>query len=297
MKHVFIINPTAGKSNRSKKLSNQIKTIFNGYDYIIELTREKCHATALVKKYASTGEGVCFYACGGDGTLNEIVNGVYLYPNAKLAIIPIGTGNDFIKYFSDYTIDDFLNLENYPTTMDIHCDLLSCNGRICLNIASVGFDASVVQKVIRFKRLPFINGKLAYLLAVFNCFFSSMKFHHSLIIDEEKIPEKNYIFIVAANATHYGGGFNPTPSATIDDGWMDILTIDTLSRVRVLSLISKYKAGKHLDYDFVVHKKCNKIQILSDKEVILNMDGEIVVERNPEIRLLKKAITIVLPKK
>ena len=297
MKHVFIINPTAGKSNQSKELSEQIKIAFDGYDYIIELTKEEYHATELVKQYASSGEDICFYACGGDGTLNEVVNGIYGYPNAKLAIVPIGTGNDFIKYFSDYTIDDFLNLKNYHETIDVPSDLLTCNGRICLNIASVGFDASVVQKVERFKRLPFVNGKVAYLLSVFNCFLSSMKFRHSLVIDGETIPAKDYIFVVAANATYYGGGFNPTPSATIDDGLIDVLTINALSRLRVVSLISKYKAGKHLDYDFVTHKQCKKIQILSEKEVILNMDGEVTPEMNPEITLLSKAITLVLPKK
>jgi len=297
MKHIFIINPAAGKTNQAKVLSNQIESIFKNQNYCIELTNKKNHATEIVMQYASTGESIRFYACGGDGTLNEVVNGIYMYPNATLAIIPIGTGNDFIKYFSQYTIDDFLNLNNYHTTIDIPCDLLVCNNRVCLNIASVGFDANVVQKVERFKRIPLVDGKLAYLLAVFNCFFTSMKFNHHLEIDGKLLPAKDYIFIVAANATHYGGGFYPTPSATIDDGKIDLLTINALSRLRVISLINKYKAGKHLAYDFVTYTQCKKIKILSSKEVMLNMDGEVRAETNPEISLLNNAIKIALPKK
>ncbi|MDF9824870.1 diacylglycerol kinase (ATP) [Breznakia sp. PF5-3] len=297
MKHVFIINPIAGKRNQSVALSGEIKKVFKDCEYYIELTKQEHHATEIAKQYASEGEDVRFYACGGDGTLHEVLNGMYEYPNASLAIIPIGTGNDFIKYFDAYTHEDFLDLKAIKDGYLMKSDLLKCNKRVCMNIASVGFDAQVVQKVAKFKRVPFVNGKMAYLLAVFNSFFSSMKFKHSLQIDDEYIPEQNYIFVVAANGRYYGGGFNPTPDATIDDGCMDVLTITSLPRYRVMGLISTYKAGEHMKYDFAYHRQCKKIKIIGEKAVALNMDGETTLEKDPEIYVIPKALNLILPKK
>lgn len=297
MKHIFIINPIAGKRNQSDDLTMQIKNYFSDVDYVIELTKYKGHATKLVSEYAKTNESIRFYSCGGDGTLNEIVNGMYLYPNTQLAIIPIGTGNDFIKYFTTLSQDDFLDFSLIKKGNVMTSDLLKCNDHVCLNIASVGFDANVVQKVNRFKRIPLVSGKMAYLLSVFNCFFSSMKFKYALSIDDIYITKQAYIFVVAANASFYGGGFYPTPMAHIDDGYMDVLTITSLSRLRVLSLINAYKKGDHLKYDFTFHKPCHKLKIMGDKEIILNMDGEVIQVKNPEIVLIPKAITLVLPNK
>lgn len=297
MKHIFIINPIAGKHNQTVALQQQIEKHFFGLSYQIEITARANHATEIAKHYASSGDPICFYACGGDGTVHEVVNGMYAYKNARLAIVPIGTGNDFIRYFDEYTIDDFRNLSYLKQGNVMTCDLLSCNQRVCLNIASVGFDARVVQKVDRFKRLPFISGKLAYLLAVFNSFFSSMKFRYALEVDQLPIAEKDYVFVVAANGKYYGGGFHPTPMASLNDGFLDVLTIDTISRFRILGLIQTYKAGEHIDLEIVHHQQAKTLKIKSDHPVVLNMDGETSLEYNPEIVVLPNSLNLVLPKK
>ncbi len=296
MKHVFIINPEAGKEKSKSQLEKQIREVFKDTDFTIIYTRYPGHATEIAMVHAASGDEMTIYACGGDGTINEVVNGMYKYQNAKLALVPIGTGNDFIKFFKKITKEDFLNLEAYHEGTDLPCDLLYANNRVCLNIASVGFDARVVQKVARFKRLPFVNGGFAYIMSVFNSFLASMKFHQALKIDDTYIDYKNYIFVVAANGSYYGGGFHPTPDAKINDGYIDVITIDALSRFKVMSLIRKYKAGEHLSFDFVKQYRCKKIQIFGKKEVVLNMDGETTVEKDPIIEILEKQITLYLPK-
>lgn len=297
MKYIFIINPEAGKEKSKVKLDNEIRSVFKDTDFIVEYTKYPGHATEIAMMHASTKEEMIIFACGGDGTINEVVNGMYKYKNAKLALIPIGTGNDFIKFFKKISKDDFLNLEGYKDGQDLPCDLIYSNNRVCLNIASVGFDARVVQKVARFKRLPFVNGGFAYILSVFNSFLASMKFHQALKIDDTYIDYKNYIFIVAANGSYYGGGFHPTPDAKINDGFIDVITIDALSRLRVMTLIKKYKAGEHRSFDFVKEFRCKKLQILGKKEVVLNMDGETIKVKDPIIEILEKQITLYLPKK
>lgn len=297
MKHIFIINPIAGKKDLEIHLKKEIRKLYKEMDYVFEITASKGHATKIAEQYASTGEEVRIYACGGDGTLNEVVNGMYQYPNASLAVIPIGTGNDFIKYFADYNIKDFLDVHRLMEGTEIKIDILRCANRACINIASVGFDARVVQNVSKFKRLPFVDGQFAYMLAVFNSFFSSMKFRYKIQIDDEIIHSKDYIFIVMANAKFYGGSFLPTPDASIEDGYLDILTIDSLSRFKVTGLIKVYKQGKHLDYDFVHHQLCKKVKIFSDDDIVLNLDGETLVAKNPEIEVLPKQVRFILPKK
>lgn len=297
MKHVFIINPIAGKKDQSSTLINQIENVYAGEEYYIELTKYEGHAIELAKQYAMNGDDVCIYACGGDGTLFEVVNGMYAYPNASFAMIPIGTGNDFIKYFkSEYTKEDFQNLLATKNGEVVDCDLLKCNDQVCLNIASVGFDARVVQKVKHYKKWPLVNGTMAYLLSVVHSFFASMKFRYPLRIDGRDVAAKDYIFIVAANGTYYGGGFNPTPDGKINDGLIDMLTIDAVSRIRVLTLIKVYQEGKHLDYDICHHEQCKELQVLG-KDIVLNMDGETIVVDDPKIRILPSALKLVLPKK
>ena len=112
MKHVFIINSKSAKKKR-EHLQKEIKRVFAEKDYVIEWTQYKGHAKALAVQYAKTADLIRIYACGGDGTLHEIVNGIMHYDNVQLAVIPIGTGNDFVKSFAGISREIFLDLENY----------------------------------------------------------------------------------------------------------------------------------------------------------------------------------------
>lgn len=103
MKHIFIINPTAGKRNCTTELMEMAKGLEtrHGLDVDCILTKRPGHATEKVRAIAQAGEAVRFYACGGDGTVNEVANGIIGCPNAAMTCIPVGTGNDFLKNFGD----------------------------------------------------------------------------------------------------------------------------------------------------------------------------------------------------
>ena len=110
MKHIFILNPAAGKENAKEKLAAQLKSVYANVDYEIYETRGRGDASAYIKQYCETNkESVRFYACGGDGTLNEVVNGAVGFPQASVGCIPCGSGNDFVKYYGGKEI--FLNME------------------------------------------------------------------------------------------------------------------------------------------------------------------------------------------
>lgn len=295
MRHIFIINPASGKDEH-KDLEIKIQSVFKKQDYEIVHTEYKGHAKELAEKYASSGEEICIYACGGDGTLNEVVNGMYMYPSAKLAIIPVGTGNDFIKCIKGYEKKDFLNLEGYLIGVHKKVDLLKIDDSVSINITNIGLDVEIVEKVTKFKRIPLVNGSAAYIMALLYCFFSSLKHKLQVIVDEKDLGVNEYTFVVAANGTCYGGGFTPCPNASLDDGYIDVCLVKNINRRVIARLIGKYKAGTHTEYEkYIEMYRVKKIQIKSDSLIKLSLDGEVIEKKDPIVEILDKKVTLFLP--
>lgn len=295
MKHIFIINPSAGKKDSSILLSEQIKTVYKDTDYEIYITKGKGDATNYVKSFEQIDTPICFYACGGDGTLHEVVNGMYHQKNASIAIIPIGTGNDFIKAI-DIHKDHFLDLNKLKNGYEKKCDLLKVDQTVSLNIISVGLDAAIAANVSRFKKYFLVNGITAYYLSLAYCFFTSIKHNFKITTDHFKLPVSPYIFVVAGNGKYYGGGFYPTPKAKIDNGKMDVCIVKTISRLSILKFINVYKKGTHLEHtDLVTYDTTSKLQICAPEPLRLNVDGEIYYYKDPVIEIVPSAITLRLP--
>ena len=136
MKHIFIINPAAGKKDSRQRVYTMAEALKRNHNLDVEcmLTKSRGHATALTRAIAETGDYVRFYACGGDGTVNEIANGIAGFPNAAMTCIPIGTGNDFLKNFGKDAEPLFLDAENLWNGDVTPLDLIDCNGKYCLTI-------------------------------------------------------------------------------------------------------------------------------------------------------------------
>ena len=147
MRHIFIINPAAGKKDGRQRVYAMAEKLKREHDLDVEcmLTKSRGHATALTRAIAETGDYVRFYACGGDGTVNEIANGIAGFPNAAMTCIPIGTGNDFLKNFGKDAEPLFLDAENLWNGDVTPLDLIDCNGKYCLTIACTGIDARIAE--------------------------------------------------------------------------------------------------------------------------------------------------------
>ena len=146
MKHIFIINPSAGKNDSRQRIYAMAEALRekHGLDVRCMLTASVGHAATLARGLAESGEEVRLYACGGDGTVNEVANGIAGYANAAMTCIPIGTGNDFLKNFgADY--EKFLDAENLWNGVTQALDLIDCSGRYCLTIACSGIDARIAE--------------------------------------------------------------------------------------------------------------------------------------------------------
>ena len=164
MRHVFLINPAAGKYDRTGEFTQTIRAACEGLDYEILVSRAPGDCTHIAQAAASSGEPVRLYACGGDGTLNEVVNGAAGHANAAVTHFPGGSGNDFIKIFSDPAA--FRSLPRLLDAEEATFDLIRCNGQnYAVNICSMGFDARIGTEIGRYKRLPLVSGTGAYLLS------------------------------------------------------------------------------------------------------------------------------------
>ena len=217
MKHLFIINPAAGSRDRTESYSRKIRDICGsrGLDYRIEVSACPGDCSRLAREAAQTGEAYRIYACGGDGTLNEVAAGAAGYDNAAVTVFSGGSGNDFVKLFDDPGA--FFELERLLDCEEATFDLIRCNGDIALNICSVGLDARIGTDVSNYKRLPLLHGFRAYVLSTVINVIKGISEHSVVEIDGETI-DGDHTFVCVCNGRFYGGGFNPVPDADPADG-------------------------------------------------------------------------------
>lgn len=304
MQHIFIINPTAGKSDATKQISKTVHQLFMNKEikgtYRIETTSYPLEASEIARRYAEGGEEVTLYACGGDGTLNEVLNGSVGYDNVTLAHLPIGTGNDFIKYFGPTAKKDFLDLKSLMNGHTVEVDVLDVSGQYALNVANIGLDAMIAFNANKFKRIPLITGKGAYQISLAYSFFTSTSHKMKIVVDGIEEQEDTFTFVVCANAKYYGGSYCAAPFADIQDGYMDVILIPKIARSKILRLMKVYEKGEHLNgkyRDLIVYHKAKKVEIFADRTLEVCVEGEDISIKNPVIQIADKKMKLLVPKK
>ena len=294
MKHIFIINPAAGKADKTAEYTAKIEQSCKGLDYEIRVSEYSGDCTRIAREYAKSGEEVRLYACGGDGTLNEVVAGAAGYDNAAVTVYVGGSGNDFVKIFDDR--DAFRDLDRLLDAETATFDLIDCNSNPAINICCVGLDSRIGAEMARFKRLPGVSGSLAYILSTVVNLFKGMSEHYIVDVDGERI-EGEMTFICVANARYYGGGFYAVPDAEPDDGLLDILLVKKLHLWQIPGALAKYKAGKYKELGHIArHIRTDRITIRCDQDSPVNLDGEIRTARNVQMHISDKKIRFFYPK-
>ena len=297
MKHIFIINPAAGKYDHSQQFRTQIESACDarGLSYEICVSEKPGDCRAIARKAAESGEEVRLYACGGDGTLNEVVNGAVGFQNAAVTHFPGGSGNDAIKIFSE--TEPFFHLERLLDAEEARFDLIRCNDTYSINILSIGFDAKVGTDIARFKRLPLVSGKGAYVLSILANMVHGLSEHYIVTLDSGETVDAEQTMICICNGRWYGGGFNPVPEAEPDDGLLDVLLVKKVGLLRVASVIGRYKNGGYAEFpELIRHVQCRKLRIRSDKPSVVNVDGEAIHTDDAQIELIPKAVRFFYPR-
>ena len=296
MKHLFILNPAAGKYDRTGEFSQRIREICDkkGLHYEILVSRAPGDCTAIAQAAAATGEQLRIYACGGDGTLNEVVNGAAGYENAAVTNFPCGSGNDFIRNFSQPAA--FSDLNRLVDGEVAELDLIRCGKHYSINICSMGLDARIGTSMSRYKHLPLVSGHGAYLLSTGVNLIKPLAHRYTVEIDG-KVIEDELTLICIANGSWYGGGFHSVPEARTDDGLLDILLVKKLSRFQVAKVIGLYKAGRYREVPHLVTPyRGKKVRILCRKPSEINLDGELLMEQDATFEVVPKGIRFFYPK-
>ena len=275
MKHLFIINPAAGSRNQTEDYRKKIADACEAreLDYSIQISGAPGQCCKIARKAAETGEPCRLYACGGDGTLNEVVNGAAGFDNVAVTVFSGGSGNDFARMFSDP--DAFRDLERLLDAEEVTFDLIKCNDDFSLNICSVGLDARIGHDVANYKRLPLLSGFRAYAVSTVVNVIKGISEHYVVEINGQKIDGQQTL-ICACNGRFYGGGFCPVPAADPTDGKLEVLLVRDVSRLKVAQVVGAYKEGKYTDYpNLIRHFSTDHVRIICDRETGINLDGEL----------------------
>ncbi len=296
MLHLFIINPAAGSRDRTADYTKEIESVCNarGLDYRIAVSQCPGDCARIAREAAATGQDVRLYACGGDGTLNEVATGAAGFSNASVTVFSGGSGNDFVKIFDD--ADAFFHLERLLDCEEAEFDLVRCNDRYSLNICSVGLDARIGTDVSNYKRIPLLTGFRAYAVSTVINLFRGIAEHYIVEVNGETVDAEQ-TFVCVCNGRFYGGGFNPVPEADPTDGLLDVLLVKKVSLLQVPGLIGKYKKGQYKKLPHVVrHLQTDRIKIVCDKDTPVNLDGELMTARTVNIQVADEKLRFFYPK-
>ena len=299
MEHIFIINPSAGQG-KAAKLIPAIQLALEGttYKYSIYTTKAAGDAERFVRETCETGRKVRFYVCGGDGSFHEAVNGAKGFPEAELGVIPIGTGNDFVRNFGRK--GDFMDILSQVEGRSMSCDVIDINGRYVVNMANIGFDCEVVVQAGKWKQKPLISGPVAYIMGIVSEFAKPMGKRISFRWADGTTMTGKFLLCTLANGSFCGGGFCSSPKAALNDGLMDVGIVQMLPRGRFIGILPKYKTGTYLDTKLgkekVLYEKYEKLELAVAEPTNISIDGEIRQFTYLKAEMVKGAFRFIVPK-
>ena len=298
MKHLFIVNPAAGKCDRSVQLKNAVGEVFRGLDYAVQVSKGPGDCTRLAREAAEQGEELRIYACGGDGTLNEVVNGVVGFDHVAVTHVPSGSGNDFIKLFSEP--DRFRELEQFLNSEETAMDLIQCRSGEHVyysnNICSMGLDARIAAEMGRFRRMPMVSGNGAYFLSIGVNLLKGIHKPYIIDVNGETISG-DQTMICVCSGQYYGGSFHPVPDALPDDGLLDVLIVKPVTLLQVPGVIGKYQSGQYAQLpDLIRHFRTDTIRVQCTEESVVNIDGESLSSMDVTFTVLPGALRFFYPR-
>jgi len=304
MEWFVIVNPNAGKRKGEKDwLEIAAQLTAAGIQYVSVFTEHRGHAVVLTRKYVENGYRNIIVV-GGDGTLNEVVNGIFTQahvPTEKitLAMIPVGTGNDWCRMFNipgDYKQAIKLITKRKIFTQDTGTiKYISSEGeektRYFINMAGMGFDALVAKKTNKQKDLGKSN-PLSYVVNILSSLFVYTSTKVTILLDGEKVISD--IFSMSVGICQYnGGGMKQAPDALPDDGLFDLTLIKPIGKFKIVRNIIKLFDGSFTNLPEVSTFRSSKIIIHSEPSMFMEADGESLGHTPFVFNILRQSLNVV----
>ena len=300
MKHIFIINPASGKENATERIQAEIAASPHKAHCELHVTTCPDDACRYIRAYCEEHrEPVRFYACGGDGTLHDVVNATAHFPFAATGCYPCGSGNDFVKYYGGTA--PFLNLHALMEGSEVPIDLIRVGERYAINATHFGFDSSVAQTICDIRRSPLIGGKNAYPSAIIKALFTARSHVCRVEADGEVInPGGTLLLCTIANGQYVGGSYRCAPRSRNDDGMLDICLVEPVSLLQFARVFRHYKDGSHLSIPafrhFIHFKRAKKVRVTASPGFVYAMDGEPCRAFEFSAEVVPAATRFILPK-
>lgn len=323
MKTIFVVNPVSGKHAGENVLVRQIRehAINRHQDVTIYQTQGERDAESFIFRTVleEAGEPLKIIVCGGDGTMNEAVNGLMkakntlllkdpkAQVNAALGLVPIGSGNDFIKNF--WSVEAARSIDAQLTAKPVDCDVLEYTRiregaepevRYCANMFNIGFDCNTADLANRIKKSPLVSGSMAYLLSVLINLIKKKGADLKVSVDGETIHEGPLLLCSIANGPYCGGGIKSNPTATVQDGKIDVNVVQDVSHLQFLKLLPSYMKGTHMQMKGVEKiirtAVCEEVEITPlNGSMRLCTDGEITDEEIIRVRVIRGGYKFLAP--
>ena len=312
MKHLIIFNPIAGKGREG--FEDQIKKSFKGLDYEIYKTEGPRSVISFLREYLKKNnkETVRVYACGGDGNVHEAVNGMIGFDNAELAVLPVGTGNDFVKTYGamNEVIEQYRSFKPLIEGKPIEIDVSKISGQslrepmYSVKVINFGFDAIVGARGNYYKEhgLPkgAKEGTNPYDYALKHDAMKYGRFNDiEVYADGEKLNEKQILLATLAQGQWVGGQFKCAPKSDNTDGLIDVCILKTMTFLGLGLIIGTYTKGKHLDKPRkkIVYRQAKEIRMVGPKDFDVCIDCEMICGKEFKVEICPKAIKLVPPAK
>ncbi len=301
MKHIYVINPAAGKNDSTEALSEKIRASYVGTDLPaldIYQTTGVGDATRFVREYCRThpDEEVRFYACGGDGTFSEVAGGAVGFAHAAVGLVPVGTGNDFMRGFE--AREQFMNIDAQRDGQVLELDMIRCNDYYGVNLLNTGFDCEVVVKTSEIKRKKWVPRGMAYGLGVAIELIRKPGVTVELTVDDGEPQKRKLLLCAIGNGARYGGGFTPLPFASVSDGQLDFCFVKNVSRLKFISLVGTYKKGTHVipqNADILEYGRCRRVHMSFAQAQNVCLDGEVRKMKECDVEVIPGGLRFVLP--
>ncbi len=269
MYHI-IFNPVAGKKKALKNLRVVERVLTErGVAYALHQSKDVHDAEEIARGLTEAGETELI-VLGGDGTLNEVLNGLKDPSVCTLGLIPSGTGNDFagrrgISLDPEKAILRILDGEAKPV------DYLDVSGTRCMNVAGLGIDVDVLERCQK----GWLKGKMKYLISLIKSLFA-FKGCKVKIIGDGKEEARNVLICAACNGSQFGGGIKICPPAKEDDGLMDVIVVDCIGGAwKIVKAFIQLMKGRVIEYPLTTYFRCEQVEFIPDVDSPIQLDGEV----------------------
>lgn len=288
-----IWNPVAGNHAAEKSFALICRRLDGlGVDYTTARSSYPGHSAQLAADAVRFGHA-CVVAVGGDGTVREVASALQ-GTGVPMGIIPSGTGNDLSRALN-IPHDPLAALDVVLAGYSRQMDAAEANGEEFFNIAGFGFDVDVLDYTEIYKKKT-ANGSLAYMRGLFAA-ITKLRLRKTHITTPEGEMDKNVLFMAVGNGTHFGGGMNVTPNADPFDGLLDVCIVHDVNMWNLLTLLTNFKSGKHIQYTkYVTYFRTTRLTAACDPASRIEVDGEVMPGTPVTFEVRPKALWVFVPK-